>query len=107
MISDTGFFEGNMPAITVGLRGIMYAQIDVTGTAVDLHSGSYGGAVQNPINALAQIIAALKGPDGRIRIPGFYDDVVSLTEAEQAELAALPFDEERVPGEPRPAGARR
>jgi acetylornithine deacetylase/succinyl-diaminopimelate desuccinylase-like protein len=94
LISDTGFFEGNVPAITVGLRGIMYAQIDVTGTAVDLHSGSYGGAVQNPINALAQIIAALKGPDGRIRVPGFYDDVISLTDAEQAELAALPFDEE-------------
>jgi acetylornithine deacetylase/succinyl-diaminopimelate desuccinylase-like protein len=94
LISDTGFFDGNLPAITVGLRGIMYAQIDVTGTAVDLHSGSYGGAVQNPINALAQIIAALKGPDGRIRIPGFYDDVVSLTDAERAALEELPFDEE-------------
>ncbi len=94
VISDTGFFDGNLPAITVGLRGIMYAQIDVTGTAVDLHSGSYGGAVQNPINALAQIIAALKGPDGRIRIPGFYDDVVSLTEADRAAFAALPFDED-------------
>jgi acetylornithine deacetylase/succinyl-diaminopimelate desuccinylase-like protein len=94
VISDTGFFDGNLPAITVGLRGIMYAQIDVTGTAVDLHSGSYGGAVQNPINALAQIIAALKGPDGRIRIPGFYDDVDSLTEADRDAFAALPFDEE-------------
>ena len=94
VISDTGFFEGNVPAITVALRGIMYAQIDVTGTAVDLHSGSYGGAVQNPANALAQIIAALKGPDGRIRIPGFYDDVVALTDAERAALAALPFDED-------------
>ncbi len=94
LISDTGFFDGNLPAITVGLRGIMYAQIDVTGTAVDLHSGSYGGAVQNPINALAQIIAALKGPDGRIRIPGFYDDVVSLTDAERAAMTELPFDED-------------
>jgi acetylornithine deacetylase/succinyl-diaminopimelate desuccinylase-like protein len=93
LISDTGFFDGNLPAITVGLRGIMYAQIDVTGTAVDLHSGSYGGAVQNPANALAQIIAALKGPDGRIRIPGFYDDVVALTSDEQAAMADLPFDE--------------
>jgi len=93
VISDTGFFDGNLPAITVGLRGIMYAQIDVAGTAVDLHSGSYGGAVQNPINAIAQIIAALKGPDGRIRVPGFYDDVVSLTEADRAAFAALPFDE--------------
>jgi acetylornithine deacetylase/succinyl-diaminopimelate desuccinylase-like protein len=94
LISDTSFFESNVPAITIGLRGIMYAQIDVTGTDVDLHSGSFGGAVQNPVNALAQIIAALKGPDGRIRIPGFYDPVVPLTADERAALAALPFDEE-------------
>ena len=72
---------------------MMYAQIDVIGTAVDLHSGGYGGVVQNPANALAGIIAALKGPDGRIRIPGFYDDVVALTDAERADVAALPFDE--------------
>jgi acetylornithine deacetylase/succinyl-diaminopimelate desuccinylase-like protein len=94
VISDTGFFDGNVPAITLSLRGLMYAQIDVVGTAVDLHSGGYGGAVQNPANALAQIIAALKGPDGRIRIPGFYDDVIALTDAERAALAALPFDDE-------------
>jgi acetylornithine deacetylase/succinyl-diaminopimelate desuccinylase-like protein len=94
VISDTGFFEGNLPAITIGLRGLMYAQIDVVGTPFDVHSGGYGGVVENPANALAQIIAALKGPDGRIRIPGFYDDVVALTEAERAQLAALPFDEE-------------
>ena len=94
IISDTGFFEGNIPAITVGLRGLMYAQIDVVGSPVDLHSGSYGGAVQNPANALAQIIAALKGPDGRIRIPGFYDAVVALTEEEHAAIAELPFDED-------------
>jgi acetylornithine deacetylase/succinyl-diaminopimelate desuccinylase-like protein len=93
VISDTGFFEGNLPAITLSLRGIMYAQIDVVGTAVDLHSGSYGGAVQNPANALAQILAGLKGPDGRVRIPGFYDDVVPLSDADRASLAALPFDE--------------
>ncbi len=93
IISDSGFFEGNRPAITIGLRGLMYAQIDVVGTAVDLHSGSFGGAVQNPANALAQIIAGLKGPDGRIRIPGFYDDVVALTDDERAQLAELPFDE--------------
>jgi acetylornithine deacetylase/succinyl-diaminopimelate desuccinylase-like protein len=71
----------------------MYAQIDVTGTAVDLHSGGYGGAVQNPANALATIIAGLKGPDGRIRIPGFYDDVVELTPADRERFASLPFDE--------------
>ena len=94
IISDSGFFDDNLPAITVGLRGLMYAQIDVTGSPGDLHSGSYGGAVQNPINALAQIITALKGPDGRIRIPGFYDAVVPLTDDERAEIAALPFDDE-------------
>lgn len=94
IISDTGFFEGNIPAITVSLRGMMYAQIDVMLAPVDLHSGGYGGAVHNPAIALAQIIAALKGPDGRIRIPGFYDAVVALTDAEGAALAALPFDEE-------------
>jgi acetylornithine deacetylase/succinyl-diaminopimelate desuccinylase-like protein len=94
IISDTGFFEGNLPAITLGLRGLMYAQIDVVGTDVDLHSGGFGGVVENPANALAVIIAALKGPDGRIRIPGFYDDVVALTEEDRAAFAALPFDAE-------------
>jgi len=94
VVSDTGFFEGNVPAITLGLRGIMYAQIDVVGAEVDLHSGSFGGVVQNPANALAQIIVALKGPDGRIRIPGFYDDVVPLSEADRADFAALSFDED-------------
>jgi acetylornithine deacetylase/succinyl-diaminopimelate desuccinylase-like protein len=94
VISDTGFFEGNVPAITVGLRGIMYAQIDVVLAPVDLHSGMYGGTVDNPANALARIITALKGADGRVRIPGFYDDVVALTDAERAAMAALPFDDE-------------
>ncbi len=93
IISDSGFFEGNLPAITLSLRGIMYAQVDVVGTAVDLHSGSYGGAVQNPANALATILAALKGPDGRIRVPGFYDDVLPVSDADRAALAELPFDE--------------
>ena len=94
IISDTCYFEGNVPAITVGLRGIMYAQIDVELSPVDLHSGMYGGTVENPANALARIITALKGPDGRIRIPGFYDDVVALTDAEREAMAALPFDDE-------------
>ena len=93
IISDTGFFEGNVPAITLSLRGIMYAQIDVVGTDVDLHSGGYGGVVQNPANALATIIASLKGPDGRVRIPGFYDDVEPLSDADREAIAALPFDD--------------
>jgi acetylornithine deacetylase/succinyl-diaminopimelate desuccinylase-like protein len=94
IISDTGFFEGNLPAITIGLRGMVYTQIDVELTGHDLHSGGYGGVVHNPAVALAQIIAALKGPDGRVRIPGFYDAVQALTEDERAAIAALPFDEE-------------
>jgi acetylornithine deacetylase/succinyl-diaminopimelate desuccinylase-like protein len=94
IISDTAYFEGNVPAITVALRGMTYAQIDVVGPPVDLHSGMYGGAVVNPANALAAIVAALKGPDGRVRIPGFYDDVVPLSPADRAALAALPFDDE-------------
>ena len=94
IVSDTGYFEGNVPAITVALRGLMYAQIDVVGPPVDLHSGMYGGTVENPANALATIIAALKGPDGRVRIPGFYDDVVPLTDDDRRALAKLPFDDE-------------
>ncbi len=94
VISDTGFFQGNLPAITLGLRGLMYCQIDVTGAPVDLHSGSFGGTVENPANALARIIAGLKDRDGRVLVPGFYDDVVELTPAERAALAELPFDEE-------------
>ena len=94
VISDSGFFEGNRPAITVGLRGLMYAQVDVTGPTVDLHSGTHGGAVQNPANALCAIVATLKDEAGRVAIPGFYDDVRPLGEADRAAIAALPFDEE-------------
>ena len=94
LISDTGFFEGNLPSITIALRGMMYAQIDVTGTEVDLHSGGYGGAVENPANALARIVAGLKDEHGRILIPGFYDDVVELTDDDRRRIAELPFDEE-------------
>jgi acetylornithine deacetylase/succinyl-diaminopimelate desuccinylase-like protein len=99
MITDTGFHEGNIPAITISLRGMMYAQIDVRLTDRDLHSGSYGGAVANPAFALAQIITALKGPDGRVRIPGFYDSVRELTQVERDAIARLPFDEEDFRGQ--------
>jgi acetylornithine deacetylase/succinyl-diaminopimelate desuccinylase-like protein len=94
LISDTGFFEGNLPSITIALRGMMYAQVDVIGTEVDLHSGGYGGAVENPANALARIIAGLKDEDGRILIPGFYDDVIELSADDRRRIAELPFDEE-------------
>jgi acetylornithine deacetylase/succinyl-diaminopimelate desuccinylase-like protein len=93
VISDTGFFEGNVPAITTSLRGLVYVQIDVTGSPVDLHSGGFGGAVQNPANALARIITQLKADDGTVLVPGFYDDVVDPTKQERFEISCLPFDE--------------
>ncbi|MEW5989803.1 MAG: dipeptidase [Chloroflexota bacterium] len=93
VVSDTGFFEGNIPALTESLRGILYTQIDVTGAPADLHSGTYGGNVENPANALARIIAELKDRDGVVQVPGFYDDVVPVDAAVRARLAALPFDE--------------
>jgi acetylornithine deacetylase/succinyl-diaminopimelate desuccinylase-like protein len=93
VISDTGFWEGNVPALTTSLRGMMYAQIDVTGGPIDLHSGSYGGAVQNPANAIARIITELKSSSGRVLVPGFYDDVVAPTRDERFEISCLPFDE--------------
>jgi acetylornithine deacetylase/succinyl-diaminopimelate desuccinylase-like protein len=94
VISDTGFFEGNLPSITIGTRGIIYVQIDVKGPATDLHSGAFGGVVENPAIALAHIVAGLKAVDGRILIPGFYDDVLPLSADERAALAGLPFDDE-------------
>jgi acetylornithine deacetylase/succinyl-diaminopimelate desuccinylase-like protein len=94
LISDTGFFEGNVPAMTTSLRGMMYAQIDVVGSPVDLHSGGFGGGVQNPANALAKIIAGLKSDDGTVLVPGFYDRVVPPTKQERFEISCLPFDEE-------------
>jgi acetylornithine deacetylase/succinyl-diaminopimelate desuccinylase-like protein len=95
VISDTGFFEGNLPAITIALRGLVYFQLDVTGSTIDLHSGAYGGAVDNPANAICQIVAALKGLDGRVKVPGFYDDVADLTPQDRQAFADLPFDEQK------------
>jgi len=94
LISDTGFFEGNVPAITTSLRGMLYTQIDVVGSPVDLHSGGFGGTVTNPANALARIITELKAADGPVRVPGFYDDVIPPTDEERFELSCLPFDED-------------
>lgn len=96
VVSDTSMFGPGQPSLVYGLRGLAYLQIDVTGPNRDLHSGSYGGAVQNPINALAAIIAKLKGEDGRILIPGFYDDVLALTIEERSDLAALGHSDERL-----------
>ena len=96
VISDTGFYEGNKPAITVGLRGLTYMQIDVVGSKVDLHSGSFGGNVQNPANALATIIGRLKNDDGTIAVPHFYDEVRPLSPTDREEFARMPLDEAAV-----------
>jgi acetylornithine deacetylase/succinyl-diaminopimelate desuccinylase-like protein len=93
IISDTGFFDGNLPALTVGLRGITYLQVDVRNSDVDLHSGGYGGSVINPANALAAMIASLHDENRHVTVPGFYDDVVELSPEDRAAFAALPFNE--------------
>jgi acetylornithine deacetylase/succinyl-diaminopimelate desuccinylase-like protein len=95
VISDGAMFDDGVPSICRGLRGLAYLQIDLRGTTSDLHSGSFGGAVANPGFVLAQLLAQLKDPSGRIMIPGFYDDVRPLTDAERAELSKLPFNEEK------------
>lgn len=93
VISDTSQFAPGLPAITYGLKGLAYFEIIVSGAKQDLHSGTFGGAVANPLNALAVILASLKGPDGRILINGFYDDVRPLADWERAEFAKLPFSD--------------
>jgi acetylornithine deacetylase/succinyl-diaminopimelate desuccinylase-like protein len=94
MISDTIMFAAGLPSITYSLRGIAYMQLDLTGARGDLHSGSFGGAVVNPAETLARMIASCRNPDtGEITIRGFYDNVVPLTDAEREQWATLPFDE--------------
>jgi len=93
LVSDTGIVANDCPSITVGLRGLSYVEVEVTGPNRDLHSGLYGGAAPNPINILCELVASLKDAEGRITVPGFYDDVVELTAAERADLARAPFDE--------------
>jgi acetylornithine deacetylase/succinyl-diaminopimelate desuccinylase-like protein len=93
VISDSPMFDRGIPSICYGLRGLTYFQIDVRGTKTDLHSGSFGGAVANPAFVLAQMLAQMKDRSGRVRIPGFYDDVRDLSEAERAEWKKLPFNE--------------
>ena len=95
LISDTPMFDRGIPSICYGLRGLAYFQLDLKGTSQDLHSGSFGGTVINPNFALAQIIHSLKDSDGRILIPGFYDDVAPMSDREKEELSRLPFDQER------------
>jgi acetylornithine deacetylase/succinyl-diaminopimelate desuccinylase-like protein len=91
VISDTSQFGPGQPAITYGLKGIAYFELRLTGPKQDLHSGTFGGAVSNPANALAKILAALVDNQGRVQVPGFYDDVIPLTQEEREAFAKLPF----------------
>jgi acetylornithine deacetylase/succinyl-diaminopimelate desuccinylase-like protein len=94
VISDTTMWAADTPSICTGMRGVVDAEITVTGPTRDLHSGSFGGGVPNPAHVLASLLAGLHDADGRITLPGFYDDVVPLSEEERALFAKLPFDEE-------------
>src|SRR5574344_2813336 len=93
LVSDTTMIDEKIPSINVGMRGLAYMEVEVTGPNKDLHSGHYGGAIANPINVLAGVIDKLIDDKGRITIKGFYDDVVELTKEEREMLARAPFDE--------------
>ena len=93
LVSDTSMLAPELPSLTTGLRGLAYWQIEVTGPNRDLHSGHFGGAVANPALVLCELLAKMVDGDGRITIPGFYDDVEELSADERAMLASIPFDE--------------
>ena len=93
LVSDTSMVNAETPSLTTGLRGLAYWEIEVTGPNRDLHSGHFGGAVANPINVLCKLMADIIDADGRITIPGFYDDVEEVSPAEREMIAQIPFDE--------------
>ncbi len=95
LVSDTSMIGRDTPSITTGLRGLSYMEVEVTGPNRDLHSGLYGGAVANPVNILARMIASLTDEKNRITIPGFYDDVIEVSPQEREEMAKAPFDIEK------------
>ena len=92
LVSDTGIINNTTPSICVGLRGLSYVEVEVTGPNRDLHSGLYGGAVANPINVLSKMIASLHNENGTINIPGFYNDVVEVSNLDRKEMAKAPFN---------------
>jgi len=94
LVSDTAIIANDVPSISIGLRGLSYVQVKVTGPNKDLHSGVYGGAVANPINVLTEMISSLMDENHHITIPGFYDDVQELSAEERKAIAEIPFDEE-------------
>lgn len=93
VISDTAMFDRGVPSITSGLRGLAYTEVTLTGPDRDLHSGVYGGAIENPINVLCELIGKLHDENHRVTVPGFYDNVIDLTNEEHETYAALPFDD--------------
>jgi len=93
LVSDTGMLAKDVPSITTGLRGLSYVEVEVVGPNRDLHSGLYGGAVANPINVITEMIASLQDENKHITIPGFYDDVLKISDEERAEMAKAPYDE--------------
>lgn len=95
VICDTEMFAPELPTLTTGLRGLVYAEVEARGASHDLHSGMYGGAAPNPFQAMAEIITALKGPNGKIKIPGFYDRVTKPSKTELAAWKTLPFNEQK------------
>lgn len=99
LVSDTSMISMEHPSIETGLRGLAYMEVEVTGPNRDLHSGVYGGAVHNPVNALCQMIASMHDENNHITIPGFYDKVAELTQAERQALNAAPFDLEEYKNE--------
>jgi acetylornithine deacetylase/succinyl-diaminopimelate desuccinylase-like protein len=96
LVSDTGMVAEDVPSLVTAMRGLIYFQIDLRTAPADLHSGSFGGAVPNALDELVRLLSGLKDPAGRIAIPGWYDDVVDLTEEERANFADLPFDPEQL-----------
>ena len=92
LVSDTGIINNSTPSICVGLRGLSYVEVEVTGPNRDLHSGLYGGAVANPINVLSKMIASLHNENGTINIPGFYNDVIQVSSSDRKEMAKAPFN---------------
>ena len=94
LISDTGMIANDVPSVTVGLRGLSYIEVEVTGPKRDLHSGLYGGAVGNPINILCDMIASLLDEGKKVTIPGFYDGVIEVSAEERAQMAKAPFSEQ-------------
>ena len=95
LVSDTSMLGADLPSLTTGLRGLAYWEIEVTGPNRDLHSGHFGGAVANPVNVLSRLISQVTDENGRIAVPGFYDDVEEVPQAEREMIASIPFDEEK------------